>query len=372
MGIKTLFIACGLCAAFAPSFAYAQDSVSDATYGDSVFVETRVFDLGRVESVLGESTAQEQGDVTERVNVRVLTGTNKNTDETLEYVMSESAYASQQLSVGDLVILATDGDAGPVITDKLRLPGVALVLVIFFALAIIFAGLRGFTSILGLGASLAILAFGVVPLILHGWDPLLVCLVGSFLIAIVSILLAHGMNRRSGIALLATLGTLVLAIVFSYLAVMLAKLSGYGSEEAIYLQLGSLPTLNLRGLLLGGMIIGTLGVLDDVTTAQVAAVEEIGNANRAFGFSELYRRGLRVGREHIAALVNTLALAYAGASFPLFLLFSIQGGPPLWVVLNAEYVMEEVVRALVGGASLVIAVPISTALAAYGFGLHRR
>ncbi len=176
------------------------------------------------------------------------------------------------------------------------------------------------------------------------------------------------MNKRSGIALGSTLITLVGAVIFSVVAVMLAKLSGSGTEEAIYLQIGSLPSLNLQGLLLGGMIIGTLGVLDDVTTAQVAAVEEIGIADVSLTRKELYKRGLRVGREHIASLVNTLALAYAGASFPLFLLFALEGGPPLWVVLNAEYVMEEVVRAIVGGASLVIAVPISTFAAAWYFG----
>ncbi len=155
---------------------------------------------------------------------------------------------------------------------------------------------------------------------------------------------------------------------FSIFAVWLAKLSGSGTEEAVYLQLGSLPSLSLRGLLLGGMIIGTLGVLDDVTTTQVSTVEEISIADSSLTRKELYRRGLRVGKEHIASLVNTLALAYAGASFPLFLLFAIQGGPPLWIILNAEYVMEEVVRAVVCGAALVIAVPISTVAAAWFYG----
>jgi uncharacterized membrane protein len=116
------------------------------------------------------------------------------------------------------------------------------------------------------------------------------------------------------------------------------------------------------------VIIGALGVLDDVTTAQVAAIEEISLANPALGVSDLYTRGLSVGREHIAALVNTLALAYAGASFPLFLLFVLPDRPPLWVILNNENILEEVLRALVGGASLMLAVPIATILAASVFG----
>jgi uncharacterized membrane protein len=152
------------------------------------------------------------------------------------------------------------------------------------------------------------------------------------------------------------------------LAVAVTSLSGAGTEEAVYLQLSYLPELNLAGLLLGGIIIGTLGVLDDVTTAQVAAVEEISLANRSLSVAELYKRGLSVGREHIAALVNTLVLAYAGAAFPLFLLFALPDHPPLWVILNGENIIEEVVRALVGGSSLMLAVPIATALAAAVFG----
>jgi uncharacterized membrane protein len=213
-----------------------------------------------------------------------------------------------------------------------------------------------------------ILAFGMIPAILRGDDPLAVSVIGASVIAIVSILLAHGINRRSIVALSATVLTLMIAVAFSFVAVLFTQLSGSGTEEANFLQLGSLPTINLQGLLLGGMIIGILGVLDDVTTAQVAAVEEISIADSTLSPKELYVRGLRVGKEHIASLVNTLALAYAGASFPLFLLFAIEGGPPLWVVLNAEYIMEEVVRALVGGMAIVIAVPVTTILAAWRFG----
>ncbi len=273
--------------------------------------------------------------------------------------------------MGDKVVVAKstigEGDAY-IITDKFRIPGVLIVLGIFLFLALIFGGIRGITSLFGLAASLAILAFGMVPAILHGYDPLVVSIVGSCAIAVISILLAHGVNRRSGMALAATILTLIGAVLFALIAVMLSRLSGSGTEEAIYLQLGSLPSLNLQGLLLGGIIIGTLGVLDDVTTTQVASVEEIHKADGTLSARELYKRGINVGREHIAALVNTLALAYAGAAFPLFLLFAIDSGPPLWVLLNAEYVMEEVVRAIVGGASLVIAVPISTLFAAMVYG----
>ncbi len=348
-----------LCAAPMVSFAQSVDSSE--------------FFFGRVTIIFSEHEGTDPGfpEKFQRVNVKLSNGPDAGTDQLLEYSMSPNAFDQQKLAVGDTVIVTKDTvieQAGYIILDKFRIPGALMGLCIFFILAIVFAGIRGFTSLFGLAASLAILVFGVVPAILSGHDALIVSVLGAFAIAIISILLAHGVNTRSGIALGSTLVTLIGAVAFSLLAVFLAKLSGSGTEEAVYLQVGSLPSLNLQGLLLGGMIIGTLGVLDDVTTAQVAAVEEIGIADPTLGRRELYRRGIRVGREHIASLVNTLALAYAGASFPLFLLFATHNGPPLWVVLNAEYVMEEVVRAIVGGASLVIAVPISTLAAAWYYG----
>lgn len=342
----------------------------------TVYAEDRSFYFGRVTIIFSEEVREEFGmeEMVQRVNVQMTTGPDRGTDQLIEYATTVSQFEHQSLEVGDTVIVTRDtvtGSGAYIVIDTFRIPGVLIMFAAFVVLAIIFAGIRGVTSLFGLAASLAVLAFGVVPAIMNGHSPLVVCLIGAGVIAVTSILLAHGFNRRSVIALVATLLTLVGGVAFSLIAVVLAKLSGSGTEEAIYLQIGSLPSLDLRGLLLGGMIIGTLGVLDDVTTAQVAAVEEIGIADKTLSAKELYQRGLRVGKEHIAALVNTLVLAYAGASFPLFLLFSIEGGPPLWVVLNAEYVMEEVVRALVGGASLVIAVPISTALAAYYFSKHR-
>src|SRR5690606_22392691 len=140
-----------------------------------------------------------------------------------------------------------------------------------------------------------------------------------------------------------------------------------GTEEAFYVQAaGGLGTINLKGLLLGGIIIGVLGVLDDITTAQAAVVEQLHVTDNTLAFRELLRRGLAVGHEHIISLVNTLALAYVGASLPLLLLFT-QGYTPLWVAINSERIIEEVVRTLIGSSALVLAVPITTILAALVF-----
>jgi uncharacterized membrane protein len=359
--------------AWLPSAAHAEETTVADVPDDSVFVTVDPFYLGEVTIIYSEGQSSTEGldEAYQRVNVRLKSGPDKGTDQFIEFVSTTNSFEQQKLSVGDTVIVTKSsigGDDAYLILDKFRIPGVSIVLAIFFLLALLFGGFRGVSSLFGLAASLAILIFGVVPTILAGHNPLIVSVIGSCVIAVVSILLAHGVHKRSGLALVSTMITLVGAVLFALLAVMITKLSGAGTEEAVYLQIGSLPSLNLQGLLLGGIIIGTLGVLDDVTTTQVASIEEISKADTTLTGRELYQRGINVGREHIAALINTLALAYAGASFPLFLLFAINSGPPLWVVLNAEYVMEEVIRAIVGGASLVIAVPISTAFAAYYYG----
>lgn len=254
------------------------------------------------------------------------------------------------------------------IQDHFRLP-VVLALAIFFGLlAIVLGRWRGMMSLIGLGVSLIILTSFVVPQIMQGGSPMIVSGMGAVAIAMSSLFLAHGFTKRTTLAFAATMFVLVLAFALAYVTVMWSTLSGASTEEAVFLQVGYLQTLDLRGLLLGGLVIGALGVLDDVTTAQVAAVEEIARANRSLNASELYRRGIAVGREHIASLVNTLALAYVGASFPLFLLFSLPDNPPLWVIINSESITEELLRGLIGGSALMLAVPVSTALAAWAFG----
>lgn len=266
-------------------------------------------------------------------------------------------------SVGKTLVLTRADDSAYQIADAYRLPGIFGVLVMFIALALWFGRWRAGTSLVGLVVSIAVLAGFLVPRIAGGADPLATTLIASGAILAVSLPLAHGFSRRTGIALLGTIIALVLGTGLAKLFVALGKLTGTGSEEAFMVQTSSLPDLNLSGLLLAGIIIGVLGVLDDVTTTQAAAVDEIRRADPSLSPRELYRRGLSVGREHIAALINTLALAYAGAALPLFLLFVTSQEMPFWVVANSEFVVEEIIRTLVGSAALILAVPITTVLA---------
>jgi uncharacterized membrane protein len=289
---------------------------------------------------------------------------------TVRYNVTEALMASQKLTEGDTLVVTREalitGGADYQVLDHYRTPGVLVIALVFILLAGFLGRLQGLRSLLGLGLSIAALIWGIIPLILAGHNPIIVSLIGTSLIAMVSMIFAHGLNKRSLTALVATLATLALAFGLSAVAVSLAALTGASSDEAIMLQISVLPFINLSDVLLAGMVIGALGVLDDVTTAQVATVEEISDAGgHRFTLGELYARGLSVGREHIASLVNTLALAYAGAAFPTLLLLGVPGGPPLWVILNGEFIMAEVVRALVGGAALMLAVPIATFLAAW-------
>lgn len=304
------------------------------------------------------------------VKLRVQSGPDEGEEFTTENGVLEGR-EDLELRAGETVVLRTltkvDGSVEYVIQEKDRLQGLLWLVLCFFLLAALFGGRAGVASILGLGVSVGILVFFVVPRIIDGWNPLAVSLIGAFAIACTSLYLAHGFTRRTSIALGSTLSVLTASALLSIIAVRITKLFGMGTEESLFLQSGQLQNLDLRGLLLGGMIIGCLGVLDDITTAQTAAVDEIQKANPAMSRKDLIRAGESVGREHIASLINTLALAYVGASLPLLLLFWTSADIPLWVILNSEFLAEEIVRTLVGSTALILAVPVSTWMAARAF-----
>lgn len=345
----------------------ASDSLLEQPLPNKLTVENDFY-LGRVTAVknIDENSGPNQNQISQEATVILTNGPEKNKELTIAF---HATGENQKLAIGETVVInKTRGLQGDTyyISDRYRMPAAITISLIFFALVVVFGKKKGLSSILGLVVSIFVLIQFIVPRILAGNNPLLISLIGAVLIALTSLYLAHGFTRRTTIALASTLITLVIAVLFALGFVSLAHLYGGGSEEAFYLQTLPIGSIDLRGLLLGGIIIGVLGVLDDVTTAQVAAVDEIRKANPKVSFQQLYRSGISVGREHIASLVNTLVLAYVGASFPLFLLFSVNKDiQPLWVTVNSELIIEEVVRTLVGSTALVFAVPISTFLATY-------
>ncbi len=300
--------------------------------------------------------------------VLITGGAEKGKEVEIEDNDLDTVLKNAKLTRGDKIAIVKttdiDGKAAYHIADHYRVPSLWWMVAAFLAATIFFGGWRGFTSLFGLGMTVLIIVAWAVPRVMSGGSAFYTILAATFAAALLSLYLAHGFNRRTSLAVVSTVLTLTISVVVELLFVNGADLSGLGSESAYFLQGSGLPNIDLKGLLLGGILIGVLGILDDVTTAQVAVVEELKAANSNFGFRELYRRGLSVGKEHIASLTNTLFLAYAGASLPLFMLFSIHKGQPLWFVANGQVIAEEIVRTLVGSICLILAVPISTAIAA--------
>jgi uncharacterized membrane protein len=267
--------------------------------------------------------------------------------------------------VGDTVALSYVADNPPetqyAITDHLR-GGQLWGLVVAFVLAVLaFGRWRGLSALLGLSLSFAIILGFVIPAILDGKPPLAVAIVGSAAIVLSVLYLTHGLGRTTTVAVAGTLVSLVLTGLLAVVAVDALKLTGAVDDSAI--ALGQLQGVDLRGLLLAGILIGSLGVLDDVTVTQAATVQELATANPDAGVGQLYRAATRVGRSHIASVINTIVLAYAGASLPLLVLV-VSLDDPLGEILTDQLVATELVRSAVGTIGLIAAVPITTAAAA--------
>ncbi len=354
-----------LLAFFIPSSAtFAQ---SEARHNQEQYVRAaviEVYDEGNLD-ILGKLHPYQ------KVKVRFVSGEREGTDAIIDHGRDYSIHENKKVFVGDYVVVSyfpsSSGKEILQIVDEYRLDKLGLFVVLFILLILAMSRWKGMGSLAGLVISFSVIIFIVVPSILAGKDPVLVTIISSVGILISTIYLAHGFSKQTSIAVASTAITLFFTAIVSYLFVTIGKLSGVGTEEAYSLQLGDTTgAIQFRGLLLSGMILGALGVLDDITTSQSAAIFEIARVKKNIQFTELVRSGLRIGREHISSLVNTLVLAYAGASMPIFLFFVMNpSNQPLWFILNSEFVAEEIVRTLAGSIGLVFAVPITTFFAAY-------
>jgi uncharacterized membrane protein len=248
------------------------------------------------------------------------------------------------------------------LVDFERGSSILVLFAIFAVLVLVFSRLKGALSLLGLAISLAIVLVYIIPAILDGKPPVAVAISGAMAIGIATILLAHGRGAKSIAALLGTTATLLLTALLAVIFTNVTRLTGLGGEEAFALRLAD-PSVSLQGLLIAGMIIGALGVLDDVTVSQSSTAFALRSANPDLGFRELFSRSMAVGRDHVAATVNTLVLAYAGSSLPVLLIFA-SGALGPGEALNIELVSEQIVATLVGSIGLIAAVPSTTALAA--------
>jgi uncharacterized membrane protein len=339
---------------------------ADVGNTETIYVED--FYRAEVQEILKEGEEEYLGNYlfTQWLLVELLEG--DETGQTLEipYRNTFGEVEDHKIEVGEKVIVVKteyDGESSYRFFERYRLYPLWILFFFFVGVTVLISGRRGVGSLIGLGVTLVVLTKWIVPQIVAGGNPVMISFLGSVVIASLSMFLAHGFHKRTVLSWVSLLFTLAISLGLALFSVSFAHLYGMGSEEAIDLTFTSFGNVDLKGLLLGAIIIGALGILDDVITTQVATVEEIHHTNHRLNMWELYQKGLSVGKEHIASLVNTLVIAYAGASLPVFL-FITTSENPLWVILNNEYMAEEIVRTLVGSTTLILAVPISTFLAA--------
>jgi uncharacterized membrane protein len=248
------------------------------------------------------------------------------------------------------------------VTDYVRTGPLLWLTVLFVAATLLLSGWQGLRSLVGMGVSLAIIFAFIVPQILQGRNPLVIAILGSVVMMGISLYLVYGWKDKTHVAVAGLFISLVVTGLLAVWFVNWTRLSGFGAEEAAFLQVAGVQ-LDTRGLLLAGIIIGTLGALDDIAIGQSSSIFELSKANPELDFRTLFGHGMTIGRDHIAAMVNTLLLAYVGAALPLVLLFVVFT-EPLGIALNRAIIAEEIVRTLVGSLGLLAGVPLTTTIAA--------
>ncbi len=327
-----------------PAFAFAQPEASKAKVIDVITSEQV-----ELEGLSITTTVQ-------TITVLFFDGSHAGTQKT--FVQDKFA-----VEEGETVFVQETEDGKFQLLEKDRTQMILWILALFLALILLLNGKQGVKSILGLALSFLVIIFVMLPLVLRGFNPLVVSIfVGAVVLSAV-LFLSHGYNRGSVIALMGTLGAIVCAGALSFGASYWMKLTGLGSDDALSAVVVTKGLIDFSDLLLAGIIVGMLGVLDDIAITQVAVVSEIKRADPTLPVREIFTRALRVGKEHVSALVNTLVLAYTGASFPLLILL-YNSDVRFDLLVSQEVVSAEIVRTLVGSIGLIIAVPLTTYLAA--------
>ncbi len=337
-----------------PGLAHAQMFVPDR----ETLVKARV--LAASESVTEELPGAGVTTTSQLLTVTALGGEEEGKEVTF-------ANDFTQLATGDIfylrhIVSASEGTEFYSVADPYRLDILLVLALAFVGLILVFGGIQGVRGLLSLVGSLLLIFYLLLPGISSGFPPVAVAIGVASLIIIAGSYITHGINRTTSAAVLGMLITVIITGLAAWWVVEAAQLSGYGSEDSTYLHFQSGGTIDLVGVLLGGILIGLLGVLYDIAIGQAIAVEELMRAGRHLSKRHVYLRALRIGREHIGALVNTLAIAYVGASLPLFLLLE-HASAPLDYIVNGEVFATEIVRILIGSSGLVLAVPITTFIA---------
>lgn len=376
---KTLFATLAVGALFLMPVAAGAQSVPESAfmpgeaediYGDQAFVQQEPqYQSEEVTGRITEIISTSEIDGVKQALFKVTS--NSGEEFTVNTSESYTEGLRYKISVGDVVYLQVlrSNDTGEVmaayLADVRRTNTIAWLIVLFCALVIAVGWMRGVSSLFGLFVTLAILFLFVFPQILHGADAVLVTVIGSIVILGVNMHLSHGFNRGTILAFASTVVGLLLSLIFAKLFVHMADLSGLASEESALLYYTKPDIIFPSGILLSGIILGAVGVLDDIAITQSETVAELIKANDSLDRKELFIRAMRVGRHHIASTVNTLVLAYVGVAMPLLLLFIVTPEITTMRFLNQEPVAEEIVRTLAGTMALILTVPVSTLFATF-------
>ncbi|MEX0916993.1 MAG: YibE/F family protein [Candidatus Paceibacterota bacterium] len=259
-------------------------------------------------------------------------------------------------------LVTIQGDEFYSVREKDRRGAMFVLFALFVAVVLLIGGMQGFKSLLALAGSIFVILYVLVPQLVSGASPVPLSVLVAGAVLFFAIFFTHGFNRRSAIAYAGTMIAVSITGFLAYFSIDLTGLTGFASDEAVYLNLNTGGELDFVGLLLAAIIVGALGVLDDIAVTQVAVVRELFGMRERITKWDVYKKAMRVGREHVGALINTLVLAYTGAALPLLLLFSLSETSMLTIV-NREIFATEIVRALVGSIGLVLTVPITTLLA---------
>ncbi|MBU1036639.1 YibE/F family protein [Patescibacteria group bacterium] len=307
--------------------------------------------------------------IQQNLKLRGLSG--KWEDKEFEYkgINDIQAINSQQYKAGDKLIINYSLDSQEeemfLIVDKERTNSLYWLVILFIVLIIIVGGFKGLKSLISLAVTMMVILWFIVPRIFQGANPILISIIGGAVIVFLVIYLTEGRNQKSYLTVISIYLSLIITGFLSWFFIKIAALSGTASEEIMFL-VDSSKVVDFRGLLLAGIILGAIGVLDDLVISQLATVEEIKRADHNLTVKEVYKRAKRVGVSHLASMTNTLFLAYVGVALPLLLLFYIKQPPFMTIgqVLNSEIIATEIVRTLVGSIGLISAMPISTWIAA--------
>ena len=320
---------------------------------------------GEILSILEQQYQEVPGTGTDiliqTVSIKVLDGPKEGETLTIENEYLE-------LDVGDKFYfnhnIYIDGTESYFVTNVDRRDALLGFVLLFVVTIIVFGGWQGLRSLIALGGSFVAIFYVLLPGLVAGYNPLFLSMLVASGVLFAAIFFTHGFNRESCVAYGGTMLAVLITSVLAIVAVLQTSLTGFVSDESVFLNFATDGTLDFTGLLLGAIIIGVLGVLDDIAVTQAAVVTELYQSNKDLTARMVYQKAIRVGREHVGALVNTLVLAYVGASLPLLMYFHLS---PLnfWSLVNSELFATEIIRAIVGSIGLILTVPIVTGLAVY-------